>query len=92
MRSDGEHTWIDAPADPATHHPTTLAPDPACPPEHEHDFYLWDLCGYLILRNTMSSEWVERVNAAYEWARDNDRLKDGIYRLPSPYGDPFREM
>ena len=45
MRSDGEHTWIDAAADPATHHPTTLAPDPACPPEHEHDFYLWDLCG-----------------------------------------------
>ena len=46
----------------------------------------------LILRDTMSPEWVERVNAAYEWARDNDRLKDGIYRLPSPYGDPFREM
>ena len=45
VRSDGEHTWIDATADPATHHPTTLAPDPACPPEHEHDFYLWDLCG-----------------------------------------------
>ena len=45
MRSDGEHAWIDAAADPATHHPTTLAPDPACPPEHEHDFFLWDLCG-----------------------------------------------
>ena len=36
--------------------------------------------------------WSERVNVAYEWARDNNRLSEGIYTLPPPHGDAFREM
>ena len=48
-----------------TEHPSTLATDPSFPAEQLLDFYLWDLCGYLILRNCMPDDWAERANTAY---------------------------
>ena len=32
------------------------------------------------------------ARSRYEWARDNDLLSEGLYTLPAPHGDTFREM
>ena len=45
----------DTVADPGTDHLSTLSINPDFPPDQLLDFFLWDLCGYIILRDCMPS-------------------------------------
>ena len=53
VRSDGKDSWLDHEKDVGSYHPATLIADPTCDETRLMDYYLWDLCGYLILRNGM---------------------------------------
>ena len=41
----------------------------------EKEFYFWDLCGHLILRNVMNEAWLEQANEAID--RFEDRIEVG---------------
>jgi hypothetical protein len=84
---------VDAAADVATHHPATLVPDPAVSAQQHEDFFLWDLCGYLILRRDadgMGADWAARANASFEWARERGQTC-GV-SMPASHAAPFRRM
>jgi hypothetical protein len=91
VRSDGARSWLDREADVAADHPATLVADPRCDDQRRMDYFLWDLCGYLIIRNGMGPAWAASANAAHEWAIENGR-KEIYYTLPHPHCAPFREL
>lgn len=41
----------------------------------EKEFFFWDLCGYLVLRNVMDQAWLEEANAAVDALED--RIVEG---------------
>ena len=60
--SDGKAVWVDSVADPDTTHPSILQPSAAAgvvKQQHALEFWLWDLCGYLILHGEMDEDWVQ---------------------------------
>jgi len=55
-------------------HPSIFIKDPDSTID-EKEFYFWDLCGYLIMRNVMDPAWLDAANAALD--RFEDRIKVG---------------
>ena len=51
---------------------TVLVPDPSISAQQQLEFYLWDLCGYLILRESFAP--AEQAIAAVEWAYETGLL------------------
>ena len=67
-------------------HPSVLTPNPAISAQQQLEFYLWDLCGYLILRESFAP--AEQAIAAVEWAYETGLLDpsdgwDPSVRAPS---------
>ncbi|MYE89482.1 phytanoyl-CoA dioxygenase family protein [Candidatus Poribacteria bacterium] len=107
VRSDGETSWIDESSE--IFHPSIYIRDPDSLID-EKEFYFWDLCGHLVLRNVMDAAWLEAANEAIDKFADRivvgaapDKGSKtlagtgrpdlgGLFELPKPYCDPFREM
>jgi ectoine hydroxylase-related dioxygenase (phytanoyl-CoA dioxygenase family) len=51
------------------HHPSTLIHNPDSGID-EKEFYHWDLCGHLVLKNVMDDEWLAAANEAVEQCSD----------------------
>ena len=51
------------------HHPSILCPDPASGID-ETEFYFWDLCGHLVIRNVMDVDWLAAANEAIDFCED----------------------
>ena len=72
LNTDGKKTWLeDAPA---ILHPSFYKVDPDSGIDHK-EFYFWDLNGYLIVRNVMDAEWLEKANEAID--KFSDRIVVG---------------
>ena len=107
VKSDGETCWVDE--SPETYHPSIYTRDPGSTID-EKEFYFWDLCGHLVIRNVMDAAWLEAANEAINKFADRivvggapDKGSKtlagtgrpdlgGLFELPKPYCDPFREM
>lgn len=66
LLSDGEKLSL---RESGVHHPSTLVHDPNSGID-ETEFYLWDLCGHLVIRNVMDAKWLSEANAAIEACAD----------------------
>ena len=102
ISSDGKVAKLETDAD--ILHPATLKYDADCGID-AREFYLWDLCGHVVLKNVMDAAWLEAANRAIDVCFDHivgsgsnavederlPTLKD-IFELPKPHCDPFREM
>ena len=51
------------------HHPSILIQKPDSGID-ETEFYLWDLCGHLVIRNVMDKEWLAAANEAIDACAD----------------------
>ena len=75
VKSDGKTCWLeDAPE---IYHPSIYTRDPDSTID-EKEFYFWDLCGNLVLRNVMDAEWLERANAAIDKLADRIVVDEGL--------------
>ncbi|MBI1930026.1 phytanoyl-CoA dioxygenase family protein [Candidatus Poribacteria bacterium] len=63
INSDGETCWIEEHRE--LIHPSIYIKDPDSTID-EKEFYFWDLCGYLVLRNVMTLEHLRRANEAID--------------------------
>jgi ectoine hydroxylase-related dioxygenase (phytanoyl-CoA dioxygenase family) len=72
LKSNGRSCVLENGA--GVYHPSTLAPDPDCGID-SREFFLWDLCGHLVLRNVMDSGWLASANSAID--ASSDRIKVG---------------
>ena len=70
--TDGENVKVDPSQQ--IFHPSIYIKDPHSTID-EKEFYFWDLCGYLVLRNVMDAQWLEEANAAID--RFEDRIEVG---------------
>jgi hypothetical protein len=67
VRAAGGKVWLeDRPVE--EHHPGVLAPALGVPARQVEEMYLWDTCGFLILRGVMNPAWIAAANAASEWS------------------------
>lgn len=107
VQSDGETCWIDE--SPEVYHPSIYIRDPDSTID-EKEFYFWDLCGHIVVRNVMDAAWLEAANEAIDKFADRIVVGGaphkgsktlagtgrpdlgGLFELPKPYCDPFREM
>ena len=107
VKSDGETCWVDE--SPETYHPSIYTRDPDSTID-EKEFYFWDLCGHLVIRNVMDAAWLEAANEAINKFADRIVVGGdpahgsktlagtgrpdlgGLFELPKPYCEPFREM
>jgi ectoine hydroxylase-related dioxygenase (phytanoyl-CoA dioxygenase family) len=67
LLSDGD--TISIRTEHGVHHPSTLVRNTNSSID-ETEFYLWDLCGHLVIRNVMDAEWLSEANAAIEACAD----------------------
>jgi len=78
LGSDGERCWVEEEATrngtSELHPPSIYVRDPNSNVDHR-EFYFWDLCGYLVLRNVMSPEDLALANEAID--RYADRIVVG---------------
>ena len=79
------------------YHPGVLGPALDFPSRQAEEMYLWDTCGYLILRGVMDAAWIAAAIAANDWSQSNpDRegmaAEMGPMGLPQPHCLPFRRM
>lgn len=72
LNTDGKKTWLEK--SPAILHPSFYKPDSDSGIDHK-DLYFWDLTGYLIVRNVMDAEWLEKANEAID--KFSDRIVVG---------------
>jgi ectoine hydroxylase-related dioxygenase (phytanoyl-CoA dioxygenase family) len=72
LKSDGQSTILEE--NPGVYHPSMLAPDPNCG-INSTEMFLWDLCGHLVLKKVMNSDWLASANASIEAC--SDRIKVG---------------
>ncbi len=107
VKSDGETCWTEE--SPEVYHPSIYIRDPDSAID-EQEFYFWDLCGHLVIRNVMEAAWLEAANEAIDKFADRivvggapDKGSKtlagtgrpdlgGLFELPKPYCNPFREM
>lgn len=54
-------------------HPGALVKNQALTEQQQEDIWLWETCGYLILRGVMDSDWVAAANATVDWALEQVR-------------------
>jgi ectoine hydroxylase-related dioxygenase (phytanoyl-CoA dioxygenase family) len=65
LGTDGTRVWTnDTPL-----HPSIYIKDPDSTID-EKEFYFWDLCGHLVLKNVMNAEWITRANEAIDQFED----------------------
>ena len=69
LSSDGETCWVDP--EPDLSHPSIYIRNPDSNID-EKEFYFWDLCGHLVLRNVMTPEDLALANEAID--RFSDRI------------------
>lgn len=105
ISSDGNVAYLESDAE--ILHPAMLTYDAECGID-AREFYLWDLCGHVVLKNVMDAKWLEAANRAIDVCFDPDGVGEGkesnaladtdklslkdIFELPKPHCDPFREM
>jgi len=70
--TDGESVHLDE--DRSVYHPSIYIKDPDAAID-EKEFYFWDLCGHLVLRNVMDEEWLAIANEAID--KFEDRIEVG---------------
>jgi hypothetical protein len=49
-------------------HPAALVNNDGMTVQQREDVWLWETCGFLILRGVMDSDWVAEANATVDWA------------------------
>lgn len=49
-------------------HPAALVKNEALTAQQQEDIWLWETCGFLILRGVMDPAWVAAANATVDWA------------------------
>ena len=67
LATDGEKTWVDESTNYV--HPSIYTKDPDSTID-EQEFFFWDLCGYLVVRNVMDPEWLEAANGVVDKFQD----------------------
>lgn len=72
IRTDGASVRLDESRD--VFHPSIYVRNPDSGID-EKEFYFWDLCGHLVLRNVMDEAWLEQANEAID--RFEDRIEVG---------------
>ena len=70
--TDGESVRLDESRE--VYHPSVYVRNPESGID-EKEFYFWDLCGHLVLRNVMDEAWLEQANDAID--RYEDRIEVG---------------
>ena len=70
--TDGESVRLDESRE--VYHPSIYVRNPKSGID-EKEFYFWDLCGHLVLRNVMDEAWLEQANDAID--RYEDRIGSG---------------
>ncbi len=102
IKSDGQTCHVEKTE--ARYHPSIHAPDPESGID-EKEFYFWDLCGYVLIRNVMDEAWIEAAHEAMdvyadrlEYGNDGTRGSKRLAgsRYPALYGlfhlpDPYCE-
>ena len=63
VNSDGKRTWLEKKH--GTFHPSIFKTDPDSGID-EKEFYFWDLCGHLVIRDVMDAEWILEANEAID--------------------------
>ena len=63
VHSDGKTTWLAE--EPGIFHPSIYTHDPDSG-INKKEFFHWDLCGHLVLREVMDTAWLEAANEAIE--------------------------
>ena len=71
LKSDGHSTTLEKKT--GVYHPSMLIPDPECDID-SREFFLWDLCGHLVIRNVMDPDWLELANTAIDDCSDRIRV------------------
>ena len=93
--ADGQAWLVDDSPGAAPHHPTALVENDSLDPSMKEDMWLWETCGYLILRGVMDADWISEANATIDWAlgtMDDPGLLGNPISLPKPHCLPFRKM
>ena len=72
IHTDGESVRLDESRE--VFHPSIYVRNPDSGID-EKEFYFWDLCGHLVLRNVMDEAWLEQANEAID--RFEDRIEVG---------------
>lgn len=67
VQADGKTCWLEEEA--GTFHPSIYIRDPDSGID-EKEFYLWDLCGHLVLRGVMDAAWLDAANEAIDQCAD----------------------
>jgi hypothetical protein len=104
----GGRSWLEKePPSTTAVHPSALVPNPSWSAQQQEEFFLWETCGFLILRNVMDPPWLAQANEAIEWAKSQPQ--DGPFRigngdgnmngnwltplaLPKPHNLPYKRM
>ena len=96
VRAAGGEAWLDgADGDAGPYHPAALVEDESRTAQQKEDMWLWETCGFLILRGIMGARWVEAANATVDWALaqgGEHSLLSSPMSLPKPHCVPFRRM
>ena len=90
--SDGVSCWLEE--ERRIVHPSIYTKDPDSNIDLS-EFYFWDLCGHLVIRNVMSDEHLKLANEAmdcFEALAGTGQGMGGPLELPQPYCEPFRQM
>lgn len=90
--SDGVSCWLEE--ERRIIHPCIYTTDPDANIDLS-EFYFWDLCGHLVVRNVMSDEHLKLANEAmdhFEALAATGQRIGGPLDLPKPYCEPFRQM
>ena len=72
VHSDGKNTWLSE--EPGIFHPSIYTHDPKSEIS-EKEFFHWDLCGHLVLREMMDADWLEAANEAID--SNTDQISTG---------------
>ena len=90
IKSDGKTCRVEK-AD-TSYHPAIHVRDPNSGID-EKEFYFWDLCGYVILRNVMDDAWIAAAHEAIDQFRDRFDLEpDGTNGSRRLAGAPFPSL
>ncbi|MBT5832755.1 MAG: hypothetical protein HOH77_21410, partial [Candidatus Latescibacteria bacterium] len=84
ISSDGEVAQLETDAD--ILHPATLKYDADCGID-AREFYLWDLCGHVVLKNVMDTAWLNAANRAMDICFDHLVVGDGAAKEKTALSD-----
>ena len=90
VKTDGD--TVQAGKTTVAHHPSIHVRDPDSGID-ENEFYFWDLCGYLLIKDVMDAEWIAAAHDAID--RFSDRLElspDGTRGSKQLAGDRFPSL